>query len=116
MENILILKIGGEGGSIKLLKINDQYAYTTNESALYDLLSKADREGMSFKSESELYDTFELAMESMIDRYPVFRLYPLEINDPFKEQINKYYQAYLANNKGDNYLRNEKWENILLPL
>ena len=116
MEKKLILKIGGEGGSIKLLKINDQYAYTTNESALYDLLSKEDREGISFKSKSDLYDTFESAMESMTKRYPVFRLYPLEINDQFKEQINKYYQAYLANNKGDHYLRNDEWESILLLL
>ena len=116
MKNTLILKIGGEGGAIKLLKINDHYAYTTNESVLYDLLSKADREGISFKSKSELYDTFDSAMESMINKYPVFRLYPLEINDQFKEQINKYYQTYLTNNKGDNYLRNKEWESILLPI
>jgi len=112
MKKILILEIGGEGGSIKLLKINDEFVYTTSEFAL---MEEGD-DPKDFKSRSSFFQDFDSAMVSMINKYPVFRLYPLEINDKFKDQINKYYQTYLTSNKGDNYLRNEKWESILLSL
>ena len=113
MENTLILKIGGEGGSIKFFQINEYFTYTTNESALMDLLNKDDKEGIEFKSKSKLFDTFDLAMESMQDRYPIFRLYPLEINNEFKQRINKYYRGFLLKNKKDEICRNNQWERIL---
>ena len=112
MEKKLILKIGGEGGSIKLFKINNEFIYTTSE---FVLMEEGD-DPKDFESRSSSFQDFNSAMVSMINKYPVFRLYPLEINDQFKEQVNEYYQTYLNNNKGDNYLRNERWENILLPL
>ena len=108
----LILKIGGAGGSIKLFKINNQFVYTTDESTLMDLLNEEDHEGIEFKSSSELFDTFDLAMTSMMNRYPVFRLYPVEISDDYRTEIKTYYQNYRNKNMNDNWGRDE-WEQIL---
>ena len=109
MKKILILEIGGEGGSIKLLKINDEFVYTTSEFAL---MEEGD-DPKDFKNRSSFFQDFDRAMVSMINKYPVFRLYPLEINDQFKDQINKYYQEYLNENQSKDYYRNDQWERIL---
>ncbi len=109
MEKTLILEIGGEGGSIKLLKINDEFVYTTGEFAL---MEEGD-DPKDFKSRSSFFQDFDSAMVSMINKYPVFRLYPLEINDKFKDLINKYYQDFLLKNKRDEFWRNDRWEEIL---
>ena len=113
MPKKLILEIDGEGGSIKLLKINDQYAYTTNYSALYDLLNEDDREGMSFQSSSKLFDSFDAAMQSMAKKYSVFRLVLIEIDTSYKNRIKEYLLKYLSNTPGGSYFKGSRMNLIL---
>ncbi len=116
MNKTLILKIGGEGGSISLNQKGNDFYYKSNESASLGMLDEEDYKDIKEildKRKTEVFNTFELAMKSMLDRYPVFRLHPLEIKDQFKDPINNYYQEYLKANKNKDYCRNEKWEQIL---
>ena len=113
MQKKLILEVGASGGTLMLLKINDQYAYSTNESALYDLLSEEDREGMSFQSSSKLFDSFDAAMQSMIKKYPVFRLVPIEIDASYKDRIKEYLLKYLSDTPEDPYFKENLWNQIL---
>lgn len=110
-KNKIILEIVGEGGSVKLCKYKQTYFYTTDESAILGLLDNM--QDIKFKNKSLIFDSFEDAMESLKDRYPVFHLYPLEIDSDFKEQIKNHYQSYINVNKSENYRRSENWERIL---
>lgn len=109
---ILLLEAGAEGGSIKLVKMNKHFAYSTDESTLYDLLNETDREGMVFNSQSELFSSFEEALKSALKKYPIFNLYPLFIRQNYKEVVSDQFQKYLEENGQQTHLM-EKWRNLL---
>ena len=116
MKKTLILEVGASGGSLGLYKINDQFTFTTNESALYDLLSEEDREGMKFQSKSKLFDSFDDAMISMIKKYPVFMLVPIEIDAIYKERIKKYFRKYFSERRYEEDFMNsrrKRWNKFL---
>ena len=108
---ITLLKIGGEGGSIKINKmlIGDQYKYWfgINESAMADLLSKEDMEGLSLSSQSAIVDSFEEAFTLALKKYPLFKLYLLSIDDEVKEFVAGEFQEYVQNSReGELFGRN----------
>jgi hypothetical protein len=93
-EQNIVLEFGGEGGSIKLVKIEKDYYFTTNESVWMDLLPDEFTED-ELVSTSEPFDNFDLAFEMMKKKYNVFWLYPLHVNPDFKDIILKYFHEYL---------------------
>ena len=109
------LKIGGEGGSIKINKIliagNYKYWFGTNESAMADFLSEEDLKGISLTSKSEFFDTFEEAFNTAKNKYPIFKLYLIAVADEVKEFVADEYRAYIQTYKGPNY-RGSSWENM----
>jgi len=107
-----ILKIGGEGGSITLFKYNEFYFFSTNEAALFDLLSEEDRKGINSSSNSNHFKSFDLALKSMMEKYKIFRLSPLFIHPDYKKEMLKKFNEFNSKN-GDNFLA-DRWKKILL--
>ena len=90
----VVLEVGGEGGSIKLLRGKTtsgewQFWVKTNESALYDLLPDEDRgEPGDYIQRTDYVPSFEEALK-LLDRYPWAKLYPLQVHPEFLEAVLK---------------------------
>jgi hypothetical protein len=110
-RRLLILEAGADGGSIKLLKINGNYFYTTNESTLRDIDPTLTLEEL--QSQSDAFSTFSEAMKSMLERYPIFSLYPEMVNDNYKKRIAPYYYGFCCGNKHQENWNKEAWDKIL---
>ena len=88
----IVLEVGAEGGSITLVRERNtgtdwQFQLKTNETALYDLLSKEDREavGESF-AHTGYVSSFQEAL-CLLDRYPWFRLFPMNFHSAFLDAV-----------------------------
>jgi len=81
-ENIL-LRVGGEGGNIKLFEHKCSYYFSTKENIFAYINS----------SESNEFDSFYDAFISLLETYPIFMLYPLFVHNDYKciitEQLKK---------------------------
>lgn len=111
-NDILILKLGGEGGSIQLITDGKLFVYSSDETTLLDFLAGKFSEN-ELKHTSPAFPTFDEAFESLIERYPVFHLKPLTVHPGYLEQIKSNFLKYKsANIKGDQW-GFEKWENFL---
>lgn len=91
MSREVVLEVGGEGGSLTLVRQRTadedwQFRIEQNEAALYDMLSDEDRNGIEFSSQTGYVRSFEQALE-LLDRYPWFNLYPIEVHPAFVEAI-----------------------------
>lgn len=106
-----ILSVLGEGGSVALYKKDGQYYFSSNEAALYDMLSEEDAEGLSLSSTSARYKSFDKAFEEFMASYPVFRLYPDKVHPDYKKRIGLYFQIYKLKNPG--FYDDGGWEEIL---
>jgi hypothetical protein len=84
----VILKIGGEGGSLTIEGVKAAHGWRfraiRNEYALMDFLRGED--GFEFWSGSGWVDSFDRAL-ALFDRYPWHRLYPLQVHSDFKARI-----------------------------
>ncbi|HSO85520.1 MAG TPA: endonuclease/exonuclease/phosphatase family protein [Draconibacterium sp.] len=109
-RSMIVLEAGTEGGSVQLLFENNQFSYFTNESALADFFD--DPEDMVFTRMSHQFNTFDLAMKSLMNRYQIFSLYPLEVNPEFSGQIIGYYKKFISEN-GENTWGRQNWDEIL---
>jgi len=107
-----ILKIGGEGGSVTLFKYNELYFFSTNEAALFDLLSEEDRKGINFSSNSKNFKNFDLALKSMMEKYNIFRLFPIFIHEDYKKEMLKKFNEFELEND-DNFRGGGEWKDIL---
>lgn len=107
----LILQAGADGGSIKLLQINENFFYTTDETTLRDFDPELTLDEL--RSESDVFPTFTDAMKSMLERYSIFSLYPLEVNAGFKNKITPYFQGFCCGSKHQQNWNLEYWEKIL---
>jgi hypothetical protein len=109
---MVILEVGSEGGSVTLYKIGNQYFYSTNESTLADLLDES--EDIEYKSRSPKFDSFDLAMKSLMAKYRLFSLHPIEVNPDFKKKIIKYYEEFLINYGEKDFWGKDNWDSVLL--
>jgi hypothetical protein len=107
----VILEVGGEGGSIQLLQINDYFLFTTDEGTLKDIdptLTFAE-----LQSQSDKFPTFAEAMINLLGRYRIFLLYPLGVDPEYKSQILPYYKAFnLHSGNVDNWNSGD-WKKFL---
>ena len=107
----LILEAGADGGSVKLLRINSLYVYTTDESTLKDFLPELSDEEL--KSRSDVFKSFPKAMKSLLERYSIFRLYPLEVNPEYKVRLLSYYKDYCSKNESQENWNKGNWDRFL---
>ena len=111
-KNLLILKLGVEVGSIQLITDGKSFLYSSDESAMLDLLPGEFSE-MELKHASPLFSTFDEAFESLIERYPVFHLYPLTIHPLYLEKIKSNFIKYKSADINGQQRGFDKWEHIL---
>jgi len=109
----VILEIGGEGGSLCLYKTEKGYVYSTNESALLDLLDDLTPEDVH--STSQLFPSFDKTMLSMLFKYPVFSLYPIFVHPDFVGIIKDLYQKYKIVFGMDHPWGDRNWFELLNP-
>ncbi|MBY0488778.1 MAG: hypothetical protein K2R93_02945 [Gemmatimonadaceae bacterium] len=84
MTNQIILKIGAEGGSLKLYGHLQHGQWRFSGTIIDDT---GDLVGLpSHRSDSSIVETIEEAL-ALLDRYPWQALYPLEIHPEFCEAI-----------------------------
>src|SRR5208282_2757906 len=88
----VVLEVGAEGGSLTLRRERDadgdwQFWVERNETALYDLLSEEDRSeiGGYFAQTGYVY-SFHEALD-LLDKYPWFRLYPVQVHPEFLDAV-----------------------------
>ena len=105
----VILEVGGEGGSIKLLGLetNGQWAFkvSTGESALLD---EDDLHGHS-SPERPWVASWETALEQL-DQYPWAKLYPLSVHPKFSAKVMA---AVMDRIGSDNQSRWSEWQSVL---
>jgi len=112
MNNIeIIVKVGGEGGSICLYGYKDSngdwlFSRESNEEALRGMLSEEDAKGISFSSKSKWVKGWDEALV-LLNRYPWKQLYPLYLNEEFKEIV-----LNEVRNDPNNSSRLSQWENL----
>lgn len=111
-NNVLILELGGEGGSIQLITNGTVFLYSTNETAMLDLLPGEFSE-QELKHTSPAFSTFDEAFESLMARYPVFHLYPLTIDPHYLEKIKNSFLTYKTANANDHPRGFDNWEHLL---
>jgi len=87
-----ILEVGSEGGSITLLRERKsggdwEFQVKTNERLLYEALSEEDRSSIGEHFAKTGYvRSFHEGLR-LLDRYPWFRLYPLEVHPEFVDAV-----------------------------
>jgi len=107
----LLLKVGGEGGSIQLVQINDYFLFSTNETTLREFDPELTLEEL--KSESDVFTTFEEAMVGLLGRYRIFGLYPSSIHPDYRASVIPYYRAFCSHWKDQGGRCKEKWDELL---
>jgi NAD-dependent deacetylase len=87
-----IVEVGGEGGSIVLFQEREtgeawKFRMRTDESVIYDVLSEEDQAGPGpAVKESGYVHSFREAL-ALLDRYPWFRLIPLEVHHEYLDAV-----------------------------
>ena len=88
----IVLKIGAEGGAVTILrerKVGDVWRFQmkTDESTLYDFLSKEDQ-GMNLVSQTGYVNSFHEVLGLLNDRYPYWcSLYLLDVHPEFLDAV-----------------------------
>lgn len=111
----VICEIGGEGGSIKFYRIEnngkERFFFLTNESALFEFEPELECDKISDIDYLNEYDGIEEAMAGLMEKYPIFELYPLSMHKEYAEVFKKAYLKHLkTHERGHN---TEYWEKFL---
>lgn len=101
-----ICEVGSEGGSISFFRYKkeerDVFFFTTNETALFEFAPEFEFEkepGVAYTGE---YQNFGDAFQALLEKYPIFRLYPLEVSSTYKREFKEAYQSFLKVENSDN--------------
>lgn len=107
----LILEAGADGGSVRLFQIKNYFLYATDESTLKEFIPELTDEEL--KSKSGIFTSFAQAMESLLEKFPIFSLYPLYVHPDFKNVIIPYYQKFCSKYKKRENRGNGEWDHLL---
>jgi hypothetical protein len=113
MISDVVLEVAGEGGSILLLrksKDNVQHFWVeTDETALYEMLSETDQEGIPSGFISHPVSSFESALRQL-DSYPWSRLSPVSVHPEYREAVLVAVRTRLnLNEQGESAAIWERW-------
>lgn len=113
MKNyVLILELGGEGGSIQLLTDGKLFLYSSDETTMLDLFA-GEFSKKELKHSSPVFSTFDDAFASLMARYPVFHLHPLTIDPQYLERIKSIFMKHKSANIESHQWGFDNWENFL---
>jgi len=107
----LILEAGADGGSIKLFQIKDYFLFTTDESTLRAIDPNLTMEEL--QSKSDVFKSFAEVMKSLLERYPIFSLYPLTVNAKYKNKLIPYYQGFCSGSRNEQIWNGDNWDKFL---
>lgn len=105
MKNIKeILVCGAEGGSVALIKKNETFFYTTDETTFLELTDEFTRENLI--STSTVFSSVEKAIDDLVERYNVFSLFPEKLDPKYKTVLQN---AYFKNRNRNDECLSEEW-------
>lgn len=94
-----ICEVGSEGGSINFFRYKkdeqDVFFFTTDETALIEFEPEFEFEKEQGLAYTEEFTNFRDAFEALLEKYPIFRLYPLEVSSTYKREFKEAYQSFL---------------------
>lgn len=101
--NDVILKVGGEGGSVVLygLRSGSDWMFSL------DFINPASHAGQS--QDQEIVDTWEGAL-TLLDRYQWHRLVPMRIHPDFREQVMDVVRARYESHEGSQVRVPQRWQ------
>ncbi len=95
-----ICEIGAEGGSINFYRFKkegrERFFFVTDETGFFDFEPSYEidkKEGVNYLEE---FSDFDSAFEKLLEKYPIFRLFPVEINPKFKGKFRAAFQYFLS--------------------
>jgi len=108
----LLLEVGGEGGSIQLHQISGYFVFTTDETTLKEFVPEMTLDEL--KSKSDAFRSFAEAMKCLLEKYPIFNLYPLTVHPYYKQKIIPYYLGFCSGTKYKENRGKGEWDRFLL--
>ncbi len=110
-----ICEVGSEGGSISFFRYKkneqDVFFFTTDETALFEFAPEFEFEKVPGVSYIEEFHNFQEAFEALLEKYPIFRLYPLEVSSTYKREFKEAYHNFLGLHKDE--VKDERWNQFL---
>jgi hypothetical protein len=107
----LLLEVGGEGGSVKLVQIGDSFLYSTDETTLREF--DPELAPKELISQSMAFSTFDEAMESLLGRYRLFGLHPLAVHPDCKAKVAACYREFCARSENRGFRGSVSWGEML---
>lgn len=111
-NSTVILEAGSEGGSIALIFDGQFYSYLSDETSMLDILP-GEFEEKELKKVSVKFSTFGEAIQSMLNKYPIFNLHPLKVHSNYIVQVQSEYDKIKSSNKEHNDFEIDKWDEFL---
>jgi hypothetical protein len=115
LDFIHICRIGSEQGNINFYHCKkegmDRFFFTTDESGFFDfdkVFAFEEMEGVTYLEE---FEDFAAAFQRLLEKYPIFRLHPLEVHEDYKQEFRKAYHQFLEIDKEE---ENQSEWNIIL--
>lgn len=94
-----ICEVGSEGGSISFFRYKkeerDVFFFTTNETALFEFAPEFEFEKEPDVAYTDEFLNFRDAFHALLEKYPIFRLYPLDVSPTYKTEFKEAYQSFL---------------------
>lgn len=94
-----ICEVGSEGGSISFFRYKkeelDVFFFTTDETAFFEFAPEFEFEKIPDVAYTEEFSNFRDAFEALLEKYPIFRLYPLDVSPTYKREFKEAYQSFL---------------------
>ncbi len=101
-----ICEVGSEGGSISFFRYKkeerDVFFFTTDETALFEFAPEYEFEKTTDVAYTDEFSNFGDAFQALLEKYPIFRLYPLEVSPTYKREFKEAYQSFLNVENPDN--------------
>lgn len=110
-----ICEVGSEGGSISFFRYKkedrDVFFFTTDETALFGFVPEFEYEKEPGVAYIEEFSNFRDAFQALLEKYPIFRLYPLEVSPTYKREFQEAYQSFLKMEDSEN--EDSEWMKFL---
>lgn len=90
-----LLEVGAEGGSVAIYGMRTPSGWLFSEEVIDQTPELIDEEAILYRS--GLLDTWDAALQRL-DRYPWYRLYPLQVHPEFRDAI---FEAVVSRYKAD---------------
>ena len=85
--------------------------FTTDESTLRAIDPDLTLEEL--QSKSEVFKSFAEVMRSLLERYPIFSLYPLSANAKCKNKLIPYHQGFCSGSRNEHNWNRDSWNKFL---